>query len=150
MGQPCEETAAVRAAAQFAATGHRVRGFSLLEVLVAFLIVGLALAALTSAARTGTLFTRVSAHTREAVSRARSHLDTSGRDIHLGEQSGDDGGGFTWRTGTVPAATSPPADGRGVPLVLYHIWADISWGMDGGRRHVRLDTLRLGAIRPAP
>jgi len=124
------------------------RGFTLLEVMVAFAIGALALTALSSAALLGYSAVRISAHTQEAVSRARSRLDAVARSIHMGEQSGDDGGGFAWQAAVLPAASGDPRTGETARLVLYHIWVDVSWRMDGGQRHVRLDTMRLASTPP--
>ena len=122
-------------------------GFSLLEVLIAFMIAGLALAAVSAALVSGTSSLRFSAHVTEAVSRARSHLESAARIIQPGEQSGDDGGGFAWRTETRAVNATGSPDG-GVALVLYRVSVDISWRLDGGQRHVRLDTMRLAAGGP--
>ena len=121
----------------------RVRGFTLLEVMVAFVIASLALTALTEAALQGTRGSRVSAHTQEAISRARSHLAAVAMTPRPGEQSGDDGGGFAWQSQVRPVAIGEPPDGRAARPVLYLVSVDVSWHMDGGWRHVRLETMRL-------
>ncbi len=76
------------------------RGFTLLEVLVAFAIATIALAVLYHGAADGLLGSRLAARTDEAVARARSRLTAlcHGAPLPPGEQSGDDGGGYVWRT----------------------------------------------------
>jgi general secretion pathway protein I len=84
-----------------------VDGFTLLEVLIAFAIASIALAVLYQGAVDGLLGSRLAARTDEAVSRARSRLAAlcHGAQLTPGEQSGDDGSGYTWRTRVSRAAT---------------------------------------------
>ena len=74
---------------------REARGFTLLEVLVALVIAGLALGALFSGAVTGLRSARLSLDYAEAVSRAKSHLAVAGIGAPLvaGTQHGDDGAG---------------------------------------------------------
>ena len=65
------------------------RGFTLLEVMVAFAIAALALAALTQAALGGLHATQAAAHTQEALSLAQSRLAAVALNPRAGEQSGD-------------------------------------------------------------
>lgn len=132
------------------------RGFTLLEVLVAFLIAALALAALTQGAAGGLQSARVAAHGQEALSRARSRLAAAGATgLEPGEQAGDDGGGFAWRVMVLPeAVVAPPRPGqdpaRAGRAVLYSVTVTVSWRMDGGNRAVSLTTQRLGVAPPPP
>jgi general secretion pathway protein I len=89
------------------------RGFTLLEVLIAFAIASIALAVLYRGATDGLLGSRLAARTDEAVARARSRLAVlcHGAPLVPGEQSGDDGSGYTWRTRIIRAATEPVARG---------------------------------------
>jgi len=126
-------------------------GFTLLEVLVALVIAGLALAALFSGALAGLRSTQVSAHYQEALSRANSHLAEIGRNGALvaGEQSGDDGGGFAWRVRIAPITSAPASFGDVDPVrapraVLYDVAVVISWRMDGAARSVALEGHRVG------
>ena len=123
---------------------RRPRGFTLLEVLIAFVIAGLALAALTEAALGGLHATQAAAHVEEALSRARSRLAAAALNPRPGEQSGDDGGGFTWRVLIRPAATEAAEEGARRP-VLYDIQVEVAWTLDGGTRRVTLETMRLGS-----
>ncbi len=131
------------------------RGFTLLEVLVAFLIAALALAGLTQGAAGGLRSARVSGHYQEALSRARSRLAVLGAAPMPGEQRGDDGGGYAWRVNVTPLATAgrpregvdPPRPGR---ATLLAVTVRVSWRMDGGEREVVLATERLGLAPPEP
>jgi prepilin-type N-terminal cleavage/methylation domain-containing protein len=89
----------------------RERGFTLLEVLVAFAIAALALTVLFRASGSGLAATQAAARYQEAVVRARSHLAALSRDaaLPIGEAEGDDGGGFRWRLRVTPVATATPA-----------------------------------------
>ncbi len=130
-------------------------GFTLLEVLVAFIIAALALGALTQGAAGGLQSARVSGHYQEALARARSRLAVLGASPAPGEQRGDDGGGYAWRVSVTPVATAgrsregidPP---RPVRAMLLAVTVRISWGMDGGEREVVLATERLGSAPPEP
>lgn len=117
------------------------RGFTLLEVLVAFVIAALALGALMQGAATGLRSVRVSGHVQEALSRARSHLAAAALAPIPGDRRGDDGGGYAWRVNVASAAAS-------VRAVLYAVTVTVSWRMDGGEREVVLRTQRLGPPPP--
>ncbi len=131
----------------------RGRGFTLLEVLVAFVIAALALSALSEGAIGGLHAARVSGRYEEAVSRARSHLAAIGHGMPLaaGEQAGDDGGGFRWRTRIGMVASAPIARGGaavvegGSRAVLYGVTVVIAWNDNGTERQVRLETRRVGS-----
>lgn len=129
-------------------------GFTLLEVLVAFVIAALALGALSQGAAGGLQSARVSGHYQEALSRARSRLATLGTPVP-GEQNGDDGGGYSWQVRVAQLAAAgraregidPQRPGR---AVLLGVVVRISWRMDGGEREVALATERVAAAPPEP
>jgi general secretion pathway protein I len=120
-------------------------GFTLLEVLVAAVIAALALAVLFQGAAGGVQIARVADHMQEAVSRARSRLAVleHGAPPAPGDQSGDDGGGFHWRTRVTQVGF-----GRGV--ALYDLAVAESWTIDGGTREVLLHGRRVAAAAPEP
>ena len=131
----------------------REGGFTLLEVMVAFIIAALATGALLQGVGGGLQSTRVAAHTQEAVSRARSRLAAlSGAPLQPGEQRGDDGGGFTWLTRVTPAATAsaPPGPGGTKRAVLYTLAVSLGWSMDGGSRAVVLESQRVAEAPAEP
>ena len=137
---------------------RRDGGFTLLEVVVALAIAGLALAALFSGATTGLWSSRVSGDTMEAMSLARSHLAEVGHATPLspGVRSGDDGRGFNWRLRISALARLPllqaGADataGRQLPqIVLFGVAVEESWSTDGGTRQVELASRRVGEMAP--
>src|SRR5277367_5835430 len=92
------------------------RGFSLLEVLIAFTIAALALGMLFKAAGGGLSSVHIAGRYEEAVSRAKSHLAAIGRDavVTTGDLQGDDGGGYHWHVKIDPVGASkpPPTDSQ--------------------------------------
>lgn len=123
-------------------------GFTLLEVLVAFAITAVAMAALIKAVSVGLDAAHQSGRYQEALSRARSHLAALNADIDrmTGIHDGNDGSGYHWQIdvrpfGAVPGvSTVPPAN---IPM-LYDVTVTISW-KDGRRpRAISLTSEMLG------
>jgi general secretion pathway protein I len=128
-------------------------GFTLLEVLIAFVIAALAIGVLYGGTTTGLDATAISAKYDEAVSLARSHLDPIGHGsaIALQEVSGADGDGFTWHLRIRQAGSRPlqlsdqdrANDIKPANAVLYDVVVTESWKVAGQERHVTLATRRL-------
>ena len=72
------------------------RGFTLLEVLVAFVIAAVALSLLARAAIDGVRAAHLSGQYAEALARARSHLEGLQMPPVPGDFQGDEGVGFHW------------------------------------------------------
>lgn len=134
------------------------RGFTLLEVLVAFIIAAIALSVLFSGSLSGLASVRVASAYEQAVTRARSHLAAEGVSLVPGDRQGDDGGGFRWHVRVRPIdavkkqiGEAPPgaAGGNALVITLYAIEVIVSWESAGRTRDVRLDSERLGITRPA-
>ena len=117
------------------------RGFTLLEVLIAFLIAALALAVLFEGGLSGLRAATVSDRTMEAVSRAQSHLQAAavGDALTPGDRQGDEGHGYHWRVRIFPIATglAQQTAHPGPVLTLYLIRAALSWSEDGTLPHRR-------------
>ena len=133
----------------------RSGGFTLLEVLVAFVIAALALGALTQQAGGSLQSTRVAGHVEEAVARARAHLVAAGIAPVAGQTQGNDGSGYTWRVSIRPVATATlVAEAAGAPPrarpTLFAMRVDLSWSGDGAPRQVTLETQQIGLLAPAP
>jgi general secretion pathway protein I len=130
------------------------RGFTLLEVLVAFVIAALALAVLFHAGLSGVQAAQSASHYEQAVARARSHLTLAvhASPLVAGDWQGDDGGGFTWHlrvaqiasTAVRPAYAVTPRGSSTFPLTLYAVSVWIGWHDSGTPREVRLDTEQIG------
>lgn len=124
-------------------------GFTLLEVVVALAIAGLALVGLFRAGSGGLVAVDTAARAEEAVQRAQSHLAGVGRDAALveGELTGDDGGGYRWALRVRPLTARQSLAPNGVSSItttLFNVEVAISWPGRAGERSVTLRTLRLG------
>jgi general secretion pathway protein I len=125
-------------------------GFTLLEVVVAVAIAGLALVGLFQAGSGGVFAVDTAARAEEALQRAQSHLAAIGRDAALvqGDATGDDGGGYRWRLQVQPVSQRQGLAADGVTpqnTTLFSVAVAISWESRGHQRAVVLRTLRLGA-----
>ncbi len=138
--------------------GSYARGFTLLEVMIAFIIAALALSALFSGSLDGLLSVQAATGYEQAIARARSHLAAESVAPSPGDREGDDGGGFRWRVHVFPAESyrrKPPEDEEALPgvassvvaVTLYGIEVVISWSAAGRTRAVQLQTERL-ALSP--
>jgi general secretion pathway protein I len=124
-------------------------GFTLLEVVVAVVIAGLAVVGLFQAGSGGVFAVDTAARAEEALQRAQSHLAAVGRDASLvqGDAQGDDGGGYRWRLLVEPVAQRQGLAADGVTpqnTTLFSVEVAISWEAGGHQRAVVLRTLRLG------
>ncbi len=130
-------------------SADRRAGFTLLEVLVALAIAGLALVVLFRAGGEGLFSVDTAGRAEEAVERARSHLAAVGHNVSLlpGDSEGDDGGGYHWRLRIHPAANWQVAAANGAAIVttLFDVTVEISWSGHGHSRSVVLRTRRVGA-----
>ncbi len=126
-------------------------GFTLLEVLIAFVIAALALAVLFQGAIEGLASVHLADRSTEALSRARSHLAAVGHGIPLRTQTqtGEDGSGFAWSLSIRPLQSVALIQG-GDPLhpareTLFEVRVTESWDGPGGRRGATLRT-RAAAV----
>lgn len=124
----------------------RQGGFTLLEVLIAFLIAALALGVLFRTGIESQGASAVSVRYQEAVSRARSRLAVLDGGLLAGgsDQQGDDGGGFRWRVRVSPLSSTEAAGGP----TLYGVSVAVSWTADRRERSVQIETQRLGIAPP--
>jgi general secretion pathway protein I len=130
------------------------RGFTLLEVLIAFAIAALALGVMFDAVLGGLRATRTASGYQEAISLAKSHLAAITNSNVAGQETqGADGRGFTWKLHVVPVGTVTlarnadfdPADAPALQATLYAVSVTVLWKTDGGERQVRLDTARVAS-----
>ncbi len=105
------------------------RGFTLLEVLVAFIIAALALGVLFNGATASLTEAGVVGRYEEALSRAQSHLAAAshGTPTSLVSGEGEEGHGFHWAVRIAPIANAPPrppdpasGTGAGADRPLFH------------------------------
>lgn len=125
-----------------ASRGAAVSGFTLIEVLVALAIAGMGLAALLVAVNQGLGSVGSADQYIEAIRRAQSRIAAFGTEMPVaeGDWSGNDGGGFNWRT---QAHVLPGADSK-APMVPYGVDVTIGWQSNGQQRTVSLHSQRLG------
>jgi general secretion pathway protein I len=123
----------------------KMDGFTLIEVLVAFTIMALALGVLLQTFATGLRNLGTAESYTTAASQARSKLAEIGPivPLEIGEHSGDFANGFAWRARVEPYAPAVPEGVPGGPrLAGFEVEVTVSWS---GGREVSLTTLRLAA-----
>ena len=136
------------------------KGFTLLEVLIAFTIAALALGVMMSVATEGQQSVRVGGRYEEALSRAKSHMAALADEATLpeGTMQGDDGHGYQWhlnirQTGVAQSGTETdqPSSAPNISKpILYAVEVAVSWGGQEGRiRQVLLRSQRLGSLPAA-
>ena len=118
------------------------RGFSLLEVLVAFAILALTLGVLMNIFSGGLRNLGDGQQYTRAVLYAQSKLSEIGitQPFVPGEITGEFIGGYRWSARTTPVALSP-----GSNLSLYQVDVTVKWGEGSAQRAVSLHTLKIGA-----
>ncbi len=131
----------------------RAAGFTLLEVMIAFVIAALAMGALFGGTVSGLDATSVAARYDEAISLAQSHLAGIGRGAGIAKQdtSGAEGEGFTWRLRVREAGSRQLTlsdqdranDVKPSRAVLYDVVVTESWKAGGRERQVTLATRRF-------
>jgi general secretion pathway protein I len=119
-------------------------GFTLLEVLVALVIFGLAFGVLAQIFQTGFRQSSAAERMSTATLLARSQLARIGIDVPLeiGETEEELEGDFRLRTTIVPADLETGTDDFAAVLVEVAV----AWGEPPDERRVALTTLRLAAV----
>lgn len=130
---------------------HACRGFSLLEVLVAFIILSLTLGVLMRIFSGGLGNIGSAEHYSRAVAIAESQLAATGVESPLieGDYAGETENGYTWRTSVQRYdASTQPLEGGVLPVDLYQVEVAVNWDNTATTpRSLRLLTLRA-APRP--
>ncbi|MCF6281957.1 MAG: prepilin-type N-terminal cleavage/methylation domain-containing protein [Candidatus Polarisedimenticolaceae bacterium] len=128
-------------------------GFSLLEVLVAFVILSLVLT-MVFRLISGTLgnVSTVDGYTR-ALILAESTMARLGSEIPLevGENHGDEGDNFSWSLSITPFEDSSETVALNPPdqqAMLYQAVVLVNWKQGSKRHSLQLDTLRVSEERP--
>jgi len=140
------------------ATRCRSAGFSLLEVLVAFMILALVATALFELFGGALRNAGAASDWSRALLLAQSHLAeaASAEPLREGSAAGtDDDGRIAWQTAVAPyAAPDPDPDLERVSETMttrvFRVSVEVRYaGGDGRERSVTLSTLKLGARNPA-
>ncbi len=128
----------------------RQRGLSLIEVLVSFALLSLALAVILQIFSTGLRSAAAIEKQTQAVVLADSILASVGNEIALieGDISGEEGD-FRWRLSILPIAeeTSTFTTVASNPAELYEVSLTVQWQRGPKIAETRLSTLRIGPAR---
>jgi general secretion pathway protein I len=124
----------------------RAAGFTLIEVLVALAIVGLALAAIAGVFSQGLIGHETASDAEAALALAEERLALAGSTLQPGASSGTFAGRFAWKTTVSPYAEGDKtADPPNALPRLYSVAVSVAWQDGHHSRQVALSTLRLGA-----
>lgn len=118
------------------------RGFTLMEVLVAFTIFAFSFGAILQIFSTGSRNASVSRAYAIALGHAQSQLERLGIEEPLepGQSSGVLDGGMAWRLEIAPYEEQPTEDSL---LRAFTVTAVVTWRDGGQEREVALSSLRL-------
>jgi len=124
------------------------RGYTLIEVIVAFAVLGIALMLLLGTLSNGTRQVRWAADSGRAALHARSLLDGVGIEVPVvpGRSTGEfEDGRYRWSLAITPfvdaelPAQVPDPSGR----QLFELVLDVHWGEGSPRERLQVHTLRL-------
>lgn len=123
---------------------QQARGFTLLEVLIAFAILALAMTALMQTFGSGMRGVEASERHLTAALMARSLLDRVGHDIPLepGEIKGASGL-FAWTVSVRPAASTDRQTSDELTVIPYAVLVTVGWP---GSRAITLESYRLAPV----
>jgi general secretion pathway protein I len=127
--------------------GGPSRGFTLIEVLVALVVLSLALAVIFSGVSEALRSRRAALHYQQAMLLAESKLASIGLETPLqeGEFSGDFSDQFHWRALVTPYHEEGREEPDQAPVRALVVTVTVLWGPAGDERSVSLSTLRLAA-----
>jgi general secretion pathway protein I len=141
-------------------TAHAQRGYTLLEVMVAFALLAIGLGLLLAILSDGVHSVARSSQTTQATLYAESLLDTLGADRRLqpGRSQGMfEQGRYRWTLDVAPFKPPIPTPARGDPYsadpnvqtfvdnVMYRVVLQMQWGAFGPDQTLRVETLRAYA-----
>jgi general secretion pathway protein I len=126
---------------------HRQSGYSLIEVLVAFSILAMALTVLLKIFSAGLRNVDAASEYAQAVSIADAELAVPGvlEPLQPGITEGEEDGGYYWVRDVSEFRPVNRPDYVDTPVLPYLISVEVTWSAGRGERTVRLDTIRIGA-----
>lgn len=125
----------------------RARGFSLLEVIAAILLLAIAFTALMRVAGGSIGLTNNAADYTRAALWARSLLDTADAQgpLRPGQTQGQFDHQYRWRLTVTPWHPADADPQQQLPLQVLKLDLDVLWGQGRGERSARFSTLRTAA-----
>jgi general secretion pathway protein I len=120
------------------------RGFTLLEVLIAFAIAAVALGALSRLFSIGIVTQAAAGRLADAVALAEEQLALAEQGTLPGDglQEGRSENGLKWRRSITPLAASAAGDDG--PLTAYEVQVTVSWDAAGRSKSITLSSLAFG------
>ncbi|SDZ78149.1 general secretion pathway protein I [Thiothrix caldifontis] len=123
------------------------KGFSLLEVLVAFVVMGLVVGVLLQLFGSAMRSVALADEYSFAVQVAESRLAAVGSEIEVeeGNISGDEpGSAYRWEVQMSPIELSEALEKMPLPLQLYRVEVVVTWKSGDSAREFHLSSLRFG------
>ena len=127
------------------ASGNAQQGFTLIEVLVAFMILTLSLSVLFRIFSGGLTNVAVAGDYAQAVLVAESQLAVVGRSepLIVGQINGESGKRFRWRRTIESYQPWEDDTALTVPVSGYHVTVEVSWTHNGRNQQITLNSLRV-------
>jgi general secretion pathway protein I len=125
---------------------NRCNGMTLIEVLVAFVVLSLTMAVILHIFSGGMRNARSSDSYSRAVFLAQSKLAAVGIEQPLvpGEDSGQVDSNLHWRVSVAAIDDGGEADRLLLPMRQFLVRTTVAWQEDGRDKHIELTTVRLG------
>jgi general secretion pathway protein I len=125
------------------------RGMTLIEVLVAFVILSLTMAVLMQIFSGGIRNAHIASGYSRAVFLAESRLAAAGveQPLAAGETAGQVGPNLNWRMSVAAVENEGGSDRPLMPARMYQVRVLVGWDEDGRQRQVELSSLRLGPVQ---
>lgn len=125
---------------------NKNRGMTLIEVLVAFVVLSVTMAVILQIFTGGMRNARLADSYSRAAFLAESRLAAVGleRPLAPGEETGRVEPDFHWRVSVVPVDDGGAADRQLLPVRIYEVQVWVGWSEDGRERQVTINSLRLG------
>ncbi|MEP6964417.1 MAG: type II secretion system protein [Polaromonas sp.] len=122
------------------------RGMTLIEVLVAFVVLSLAMGVIMQIFSGGMRNARLAEGYSRAVFLAESRLAAVGMEEALvaGELNGQVNPDLRWRVTISPLDDGGVSAQLAMPMRLYQVHVTVSWSDEGRQRQIELGSLRLG------